>query len=84
MPGDSAVSGFPWKRSAFDVSSTQPQHSRAGPLQNCDGQSQPRDIHAAQNVAFFDRGFRLRLRASWFAFFHLDLVFQGSFCGCLV
>jgi hypothetical protein len=41
VPSDAAVPGFPWKRSAFDVSRTQPQHSRPGPLQNGDRNSQP-------------------------------------------
>ena len=76
VPSDAAVPGLPWKRSAFDVSRTQPQHSRTGPLQNGDGNSQPRYIYSAQNVACFDRRFGL-----WFVafLFPVDLGLQGSF-----
>jgi hypothetical protein len=39
VAGDSAVPAGPWKRRAFDMSGTQPQRSRTGPLQDCDGNS---------------------------------------------
>jgi hypothetical protein len=96
VPGDSDVAGFPGKRSARDVPDSQPQHSRAGALQHCDGHSQPGDIHAAQNVTCLGRGFvDYQLRVIFvlivfhllflnFLFMNLDLIFQGAFCGDLV
>ena len=63
------------------MSDSQPQDLRTGAWQNCDGHSEPRDIHAAENVTLPDWwcGWGLRV-----LFFGLDFVFQTPFCRELV
>ena len=53
MSGDSDVSGFSWESGTLNMSNANSQSPRGSALKNCHGQSEPWNLNATQDIAFF-------------------------------